>query len=205
MIVTAIRQQKRKYHIEIDNQPAFFVYQPDCDAYSLSVGQQLEEAVWLSLSEKAIRRCRQRSLYILDGQAYSAQGLRQRLKREGYQVAQFEPTLIWLEAEGYLDDWRYAKQLIDRKKRTTGQRQLYAYLVGKGLSSEIVKQSLVCHYSVKEDEAAAVLLLSKQNLIKWQESFVRRQKALAYLGRKGFSYEVAQRAFQKVNKNLDIH
>ena len=115
----------------------------------------------------------------------------------GFQHESLTRAIAFLIKRGYLDDARFASQLLERKKKRSGSYLIRRDMRQKGLSEQEASQALQGLSEEEEQEHAAALLQKYLRNKAW-EPRERYQKALAFLGRRGFGYDVAKAAVQQL-------
>ena len=103
-----------------------------------------------------------------------------------------------LEEYGYLDDMQYAKTYIDIKKTSKGKRMLSAELKLKGVDSKTIEEAL----ETLEDEDINAYNVAKKYIKNKPFDFELKAKAFRYLISKGFSYDKATGALDKISAEL---
>ena len=103
-----------------------------------------------------------------------------------------------LEEYGYLDDMQYAKTYIDIKKTSKGKRMLSAELKLKGVDSKTIEEAL----ETLEDEDINAYNVAKKYIKNKPFDFELKAKAFRYLISKGFSYDIATGALDKISAEL---
>ena len=103
-----------------------------------------------------------------------------------------------LEEYGYLDDMQYAKTYIDIKKTGKGKRMLSAELKLKGVDSKTIEEAL----ETLEDEDINAYNVAKKYIKNKPFDFELKAKAFRYLISKGFSYDNATGALDKISAEL---
>ena len=99
------------------------------------------------------------------------------MKQGGYAEDAVEAAIRYVKSFGYINDVEYARSFIDSRKERKSKKELYAALVQKGVSSEIVEQ-------VFEEADYG------------EEDAKEKQKMMGYLMRKGFSYQDVRNVLQ---------
>lgn len=151
----------------------------------------LEEGRVLSDEERArvafLAECyaaRRKALDLLALREQPRFRLEAKLRSRGFSVQAARGSLDELEAEGSLDDLRFAELWISGKQRRNpcGRARLYAGLLNQGVSRRVAEEALRDWGGEQEEEAlelAAARVVARRG--------VDREKALRALARKGFS------------------
>ena len=124
--------------------------------------------------------------------------MQQRLKQRGYLDVDIKKVIKKLKNEGLLDDSNFAELWVHNRHslKPKGKRLLNLELRQKGISEKIIEK--VLDYSDDQEIKLAQKVLSSklkmyQNIDKWK----LKQKLLAFLSRRGFSYDVSAQAIEK--------
>jgi len=165
----------------------------------LSVGQILsDEKIAALQSDDAREVAMQKALRFLGYRARSMQEVRSNLEKHEIPEAVIELTLKRLQENGLLNDQEFAQAWVENRNtfRPRSRRALSMELRRKGLDNEIVQK--VLDENVNEEtlalEAARKYVRKVQGL-EWQDF---RQKLGGFLGRRGFSYDVAAQVLQLI-------
>lgn len=154
----------------------------------------------LSERDKLRNRCRERSLYLLEQAPKTESKLREKLTDSGkYDDEIIEETLDFLKKYGYIDDGRFAIQLIKQYAGSKSIREIEQKLYQRGVAKEYIKEAIS---AFKEDEE-----LSMESEMKAVKAAIRKKcrsvdlldpdgkrKLYASLMRKGFSYSTVTKA-----------
>lgn len=155
--------------------------------YNLDVKSMTKED-WL------LNNCKERSLYIIQNYSKTERQLREKLKKGGkYSDEIIDKTLVFLKKHHFIDDEAYAKRFIETHKYAYSKKVLKEKLYIKGIKKNLIDK-------VFEDEDILfdeIAIIKKLLLKKCPDYFERyenmdikeKQKILAFLYRKGFSYE----------------
>ncbi len=110
-----------------------------------------------------------------------------------------DEVLKELKKEDLIDDMKFVGWFV--RNRTTlkpkGQRMLVRELKQKGISDELIEK----YFSVNEinEEKLALQILEKRwPRFKSLDSRSRFEKAVSFLLRRGFSFDMAKRTFEKI-------
>lgn len=129
---------------------------------------------------------------LLAQRAYSEQELTDRLLAKGFTAAAAARTVAHLKTQGYLDDTRLAADQAERlRTRGFGPEGVRAKLLQKGLSTEMVEQTLETGGEDQDRESARRLLASRfsADALKQPQTYAR---AFRLLLRRGYSQEVVE-------------
>lgn len=162
------------------------------------------------ITDSQLKQLRYESqLYLCDSEIARMLGLREhsigelrgKLKRKQFAGDVVEETIAGYRRKGLLDDAQYAYRLSRRltSERPCGRSYLIAYLQRKKIDRSLAEQTVQTVLSGTDETEQAVAALEKR----WRqlgqfELEVARKKSYNYLARRGFSYEAAKRAFEKL-------
>ncbi len=142
--------------------------------------------------ERALARCYRH----LGEREHSAAELRRRLEREGTEADVIDDALASVAEQGYLDDARYARLLVEDRRNLDGwgAERIRERLRRAGIDSELIEQALAgCGHA--SELAAATALLQRR----WPRPPAddrERQRAFGQLIRMGYEPEVAYDAIR---------
>ena len=197
--ITALSVQKRnpqRVNVYINDEFAFGLSQ--ITAAWLSIGQVLDASKIHELqaadeSEVAY----QKALHYLSFRTRSEAEIRKNLRKHQFSDEVADDVIERLQRQHLVDDLAFAQNWIENRSefRPRGQRALQAELRQKGIANEIIADALTDIDEENLAYQAAVKQVRKYRQLEWQEF---RQKMIAFLARRGFSYGVAAPAVQKI-------
>ena len=119
------------------------------------------------------------------------------LTERGIAADEVEDVVARLEELGELDDARFARRYAEDKRELAGwgAERIRATLLERGVPAEHIEASL----AAESERAAALLIRRGQGL----RSEADRGRALGYLTRKGYTYEVAHEAIRAVERESE--
>ncbi|MGI6250129.1 MAG: regulatory protein RecX [Anaerolineaceae bacterium] len=211
-VITAISNQKRnprRVNIELDGQFAFSLDR--LTAAWLTVGSTLsEEKAAALLRQDANESAFNNALRLLSYRSRSRKELEQYLQRKGYAPEQQAVVLERLQAEGYLDDQRFAREWVENRTafRPRGLRMLRMEMRRKGISDNHI-DAAISQASLDEDRLAYQAGIKLARRYKAEPEDIFFKLLASALVRRGFDYETAKTAVRKIwnefleNKHLD--
>lgn len=157
----------------------------------------------LTAEEKLLQRCKERSLYLLTGQAKTERRLREKLAKSAHYTEEIiEKTLSFLKEYGYLDDYRYAVTYLQENAGKRSLRDMKAKLFLRGVEADALARAVEdFRESGREEEEDP----EREALRVWVEKKSRtldltdrkdRERLFASLMRKGFSYSMIREVLQ---------
>lgn len=122
---------------------------------------------------------------------HSVAELRARLVREAFPAAVIDDALAIVGEQGYLDDRRYARLMVEDRRAIDGWgvERIRARLEAAGIDRELIEEALESVDSAAELEAARTLVRRRCALPLAGNR--ERQRAFGLLVRQGFSSEIA--------------
>ena len=204
--ITAIEPQKRhkeRLNIHLDGEYAFSLDR--LTAIWLQEGQALSLEDVTRLQQKdVLETAYRRALHLLSFRARSAQELERFLQDKGYEPDQISQVNARLQAEGYLNDQRFAEDWISNRVafRPRSGKQIRFELLRKGIDRETADEALV---NAKLDEDVLALeagrkLAGRYARLDKKEFMLKLGAALA---RRGFNFEAAKAASKQLWLNLE--
>ena len=158
----------------------------------ITVRNPLERAS-LSTEEKLLQRCKERSLYLLSGTAKTERRLREKLvKSERYTEDVIEKTIAFLKDYDYLNDYHYALRYLEENAGKRSLLDMKSKLFLRGVDSVSLERAIADFREKQREEETNP---EREALEKKSRSLDRsdrkdREKLLASLMRKGFSYSL---------------
>lgn len=189
MIVNRIEPlDKRRSKVFLDGDFAFVLYRGELRRYQIEEGREVTEAVYQEILEGVIgKRARERALYLLKFSGRTETELRQRLKSGFYPEQSINKAIEFLKRYQYLDDYEYARNYIEVYGKRKSAAELKGALREKGIEKEQINSLLE---ELEPDEEGQIRhILEKRQRKEEEVTPERMKKDIAYLMRKGYSYE----------------
>ena len=156
-------------------------------AYNLDVKKMTKD-------DWSLSNCKERAIYIITNYSKTEKQLRDKLKQsKKYSETVIDETIKFLKKHNFINDEDYAKRFIELHKNTYSIKVLKQKLLQKGIKKDLI-ESVFEDSEVKFDEEGIIkkLLLKKcpdYYEIEHDMEPKEKQKLLAFLFRKGFSYD----------------
>ncbi len=117
------------------------------------------------------------------------------LRDRGYEAGRIDDAIEELTRAGELDDERFARRYADDKRelRGWGADRIAEALVARGLAPELVEAALQDDTDAAQAARACELLVRDGRSLEGDSD---RAKALGYLTRRGYGFEVAHEAIR---------
>ena len=144
------------------------------------------------------------ALALLTSRAHSAEELRRKLMRKGFEKSEISSALGRLAGSGLVDDARFAADFA--RSRLTGQRpasvrRVKQELIRRGVDGGIASESLASLVEEEGiDESVALELAARKKLSTMVslETPVQRRRLFSYLARKGFEIDEINRLIARI-------
>jgi|SRR5918995_3463751 regulatory protein len=130
----------------------------------------------------------------------SSSELRSWLADRGVAEDEVEHVVDHLEGIGQLDDARFARRYAEDKRELAGwgSERIREALLARGVAPEHIEPAVAGDGPTEQLERAAGLLVRRAEPLESERS---RARALGYLTRKGYSYEVAHEALRAYERD----
>lgn len=203
--ITALQIQKRnkeRVNVFIDGQFALAI--TALVAVSLKKGQYLSDGDIERLKDDdEVEKAYNQAIRFLGFRPRSQTEIERYLQDKGYAPEVVSHIVERLRQERYLDDEAFARFWLENRERfrPRGRQALRYELRQKGLDPEVIETTLA---DVDEEESAWAAIEGK--IYRWKnlEEQEFKQKAMAFLSRRGFNYEVAGQAANRAWASLDV-
>lgn len=204
--VTRVARQQRdaeRVSVFVDGRFAFGL------ALDLAVGAGLRKGLALSAEEQRalvererVNKARVAALDYLSYQARTTAEVRRKLLQKGFDEAAAEDALAYVAQHGYLDDEAYARAYARGRftGRGVGPERLRMELLKRGVARETV-EGVLEELKGTEDLLDAAL---RHGRPRWRalagepDPRRRRQKTLEFLVRRGFAFDLAREAVERL-------
>lgn len=205
-MITAIKKERGHFRLTLDSGQTVTVSAELFRERPFSEGDliHLEEYdEWLL--PRQYRAALDRAVALLAQRAHSRGEIEQKLLHAHYRPATVEMVLYKLQREGLLDDADFARQwAASRVSHRLGNRRIAQELRRKGVSADDIEEALS---DIDEDEQlnAAIALTEKALQRAKPGDDPRRiaQRITGMLARRGYSWDVAREALQRVMKEAE--
>lgn len=197
MIVTAVVPvDKRKCKVFLGEDFAFVLYKSEAARFHIEEGSDLSEQTYEKIKEEILlKRARDRALYLLQSQGRTQAEMIKKLQNDGYPDDVTRAVMAFLSEYHFVDDGAYTENYIRINKSRKSPRQIAYELQQKGVDKAQISQIL--EEDPIDEEETVRALLKKKTGGQIPEDWKERQKLAAFLGRKGFSFEVIQRVLRE--------
>ncbi len=204
MRVTAVTPvDKRKCKVFLEEEDfAFPLYRGEVERFHIQEGSELPETVYLRILEEIlVPRAKERALYLLQAQGRTGAQMETKLSGDGYPKEVINRVMEFLKEYRLIDDRVYTENFIRMNQEKKSRRQIAFELQQKGVDRLDI--SRILEGSAQDDLAAARNLLKKRLRTADLSDLKEKNRLGAYLGRRGFSYDVIRRVMQEVQSGQE--
>ena len=193
MTITEIKKTKNamRYHVYVDDRFFGIFLDETLAKTGLKTGQEIDEEELFAIKKENDKKLAfEMALSYLEKYSVSTKGLKDYLKKKQIEKEVIENTVSKLQEYGYLNDEVFAKEYFESLKGSKGKRAIANKL------KEIVENLLE---TVDEEEEFERALVLGEKFVKNREKTLKnKQKCLAHLIYKGYSYSVARQVCDKL-------
>ncbi len=208
MKITQVEQQKknpRRFNIFLDGEFAFGADEDLVVNRRLLVGKEISlEDLPKILFETEVGKLMER-MYALFGRRQRSEkevkdylrnlSFKRKIKdKEELSDVVIEAVIETLKRKGMVNDAQFAQSWVEarRKSKKKGLNALKSELYQKGIARNVIEETLEGQTSESEEKLAKEALEKKMRVWKNLEKLEFKKKALEFLVRRGFSYDVAK-------------
>lgn len=204
-IITKIEEQKNKNRVNIFVDDSFFcgLEKETAVIFGLKVNKEIDEnELSLAIEKSEEKRAFEKSMDYLSKRMHSKFELKDKLLKKGFSNEVVLNTILKLEEYHYVDDDMFARLFIEQNSNLS-KRMIFNKLQLKGINKDIIDKNLIEIDSDAEIEKCEVLArkLLKSTKI---ENFNDKQKFVAKLVRRGFSYDTISKVLKNIKIDIDF-
>lgn len=192
IVMEIVPVDKRRSKVILDEDFTLVLYRGEISRFGIEEGKPLTEDVYEEiLKEVLFKRARERVLYLLKSSDRTEQELRRKLEDGGYPRKAVDYAVDYVKEHRFINDENYGRRYVEYHSERKSKRQIQYELQRKGLDKEVIREILE---EQPVDEEAQIRAYIRKKRLNLEELDAReRNKAMAALGRKGFSYEAISR------------
>lgn len=199
MLISEIKEydKKRKKIVLEDSAESFLLYDGELRALSLKEGDELSDLQRQKIIEEILKpRAKKKVLYYLKDSDKTSAQIRLKLRQGLYPPEVIDDALSFLERHRFVDDRRYAETYAEELKGKKSRREIIAKLKERGISGSDIQE--VLENLEPEDEYAACEKALRGRLGRKARELndAEKQKAYAFLARKGYAFDAIEHAFR---------
>jgi regulatory protein len=209
--VTAIERQKRnpdRVSVYLDGAFAFGIDEEVLFRNPIHEGDELSESFIddVLLSDEYVR-AKAKALRLLSHRALTNGELRQKLAERDFSERTSERVITDLVRVGLLNDGAFASSFVHARmlQRPSSKRLLVQELKHKGIGDEEAKSAVYEAYGPEsEEQVAGKLFREKTASLKGEDPKKARKKAVDFLFRRGFDWEVIRGAMDGAEEESNL-
>lgn len=199
-ILTQVKKNKKNYELIINGNKRLIISSKIFYSLHLKEGQEIDLKQVLpkvrSLQEK---EALQRSIYMLSLQDRCEMEIIKFLKKQHYADSIIKYVLDRLKSLSLLDDKRYIERHISNRLATGyGEQRIIVDLIKKGFNKATIESALQDGIYEEEAFSRAVEYAKKYSERFDTLDYNNKQKIKMALIRRGFSYDIANKALDKI-------
>ena len=198
-IIQSVETVRGKVRITFESGWTVWLNRNEQPGFSLSEGTVVDKDIF----EKYILlhqypSALDRAVRMLSERACSKKEIEKRLLSARYDREVIELVLYKLEKEKLLDDLDFAEQWVQSRSKKYGSSRIYRELRIKGVDADTA-ESVIDSISDEEQTEHAVMLAEKKirSLRNTCDSAKLKQRVVASLIRRGYTWEIASKAYEK--------
>ena len=190
MTVTAIESVTRhKMRVSLDGEPAFVFTDREIREWNLTEEMEFDRAEEEALVQYVCREAARTAMNLLVKRDYAQAELYRKLRERGYSEYFARQGIAYVSSYHYLDDERYARQMIGSRKDTMSRKMMVSRMRQKGLSDEVIQEAME-EADWTDEMGIAREIRRRFSSAEQIESLTDkdRQKLIQSLMRKGYGY-----------------
>lgn len=202
MIVTKIKQiaKTNRYHIYVDELWFGIFLDETLAREKIKTGEEIDEKRLKEIKEENDKKLAfDMAAGYMEKYVVSEKGIRDYLKKKGFDSKVISQTIEKLKEYGFVDDKKFAKNYYESVSSGHGKNVVANKLRLKGVSREIIEE--IVNGIDEEDELEKAIVLANKFVKNREKTLKTKQKCIAHLIYKGYDYSVAQKA---TNAAIDI-
>ena len=205
--IKQIKIIQQRADVRLSNGMQMFFSTDIVTEYKLVEGIILTQSQLEILSAEAeLYQCQVKAKNCLAMREHSSGELYQKLKKKRFSKEVIDKVVRLLERHGFINNERYALNLAERliERKPCGRSYLMAHLQQKMIPREIVEKTAHLIFDSADLDCLAEKALEK----KWYmyqdlELEDAKNKSYNYLARRGFSFQTAKTAFEKLSRSKE--
>ncbi len=209
MLVTEIKKiDSKKSLIYLDYEPAFSIYRSEIRRYEIGIEKELTSEKYDEILAMLLKRCRERTAYILGKSDKSEHELKTKLRQGFYPDSIINKVVNEYTMMGYVNDYRYASNYIKYHFSSKSKNRIMSSLLYKGIDKELINDIMNEYESENEDFKNKQDTMIEKEFIKKKYDFESDDKELlhkiiASLCRKGFRYDDVKNVYHRLKDKCD--
>lgn len=205
-LITDIKDlTSKKKLVYINYEPAFALYSGEVFKYNLKAESYISEQTYDEIITILSKRALTRALYLFKDKDYTEYEIKSKLLKAYYPEQSIEYSTKYLKDNHFINDRRYAYNYITFKSGSYSSKVIVNKLMQKGIASDDIDAAFEEFTSDNSESEYNTLINLIYKKLKSKSvidlSYEEKQKLIAYMCRKGFSYDMARKAFNEFLDN----
>ena len=205
-LITDIKDlTSKKKLVYINYEPAFALYSGEVFRYNLKAESYISEQIYDEIITTLSKRALTRALYLFKDKDYTEYEIKSKLLKAYYPEQSIEDSTKYLKDNHFINDRRYAYNYITFKSGSYSSKVIVNKLRQKGIASDDIDAAFEEFTSDNSESEYNTLINLIYKKLKSRSvidlSYEEKQKLIAYMCRKGFSYDMARKAFNEFLDN----
>ncbi len=205
-LITDIKDlTSKKKLVYINYEPAFALYSGEVFRYNLKAESYISEQTYDEIITTLSKRALTRALYLFKDKDYTEYEIKSKLLKAYYPEQSIEYSTKYLKDNHFINDRRYAYNYITFKSGSYSSKVIVNKLRQKGIASDDIDAAFEEFTSDNSESEYNTLINLIYKKLKSKSvndlSYEEKQKLIAYMCRKGFSYDMARKAFNEFLDN----
>ncbi len=195
--------REKRVNVFLNGKPALDLLAEVALKEGLEVGQELSESRLEALARlDRYQRCLNTAIRYLGYRPRSESEIRQRLLKRGFDSEGTEKALARLKEQGLVDDAAFARFWKDNRESFSprSRRLTRLELRRKGLPGDIIESVIS---EIDESDSAYRAAMGKARHLPLTDYQLFRRRLGAYLGRRGFDYDIINETVTRIWKERD--
>jgi regulatory protein len=200
----AKKGRKKQVSVFLDGQLAFNLLAEVVLKEGLRVDQELSASRQEALAGlDRYQRCLNTAIRYIGYRPRSETEVKQRLKKHGFPDDVAEKAIARLKEQGLVDDIAFARFWKDNRESFSprSRRQTKMELTRRGLGSDVIEPVIK---EIDESDSAYRAALGRARRLPLADYQAFRRRLGAYLGRRGFSYDIINETVARVWKECGV-
>ncbi|MFI5202123.1 MAG: RecX family transcriptional regulator [Candidatus Kapaibacterium sp.] len=205
--ITSIQRQKKdsaRASIFLDEEFAFGVCDQTVEQFRLRKGDYLDQELFEKITDFDYGiEAKRIALHYLNYRARSEKEIRERLEKEDIPEAIVLRVLEFLKENKLVDDGVWSKAFVNDKlsRKPVSSKQLEFGLKQKGVSKEVIEETIANLNAAESDEARAQQAAEKRwpRILKSEaDPRKQKQKLYTFLAGRGFSFGTIDEVYKRI-------
>lgn len=204
--ITKIEVQKKnkdRVNIYIDDKYAFAAFVDVVINQGIKKGMELDADILQKIDfEEHRRKCKNAAIKIVERSAKTEKQVIDKLKEKEYSDDAIKYAVDFLNEYGFINDRLYAKSFAHDKLMKNGTNKIKFELRRKGISDDIIKETLNDINDDEEIENAVSIAEKKyvQILRRESDKYKIKNKLYTFLAGRGYSFDTVKKVVEIVMK-----